>query len=153
MVNAATQSSKKMAAEMNTAACQESREEVLWAKRTQLEKRVEKREKMIYNAQEVIGSALTWNVARQILRDEVEKMEKEIQALRTNMVLVDREIRVAETESDESEEGKEEADAMELAAREAKGYAHAVRQERQRMEDEVRRMGELEAKLEAVGKM
>jgi hypothetical protein len=153
MVNAATRSSKKMAAKMKTAACQESREEVLWAKRTQLEKRVEKREKMIYNAQEVIGSALTWNVARQILRDEVEKMEKEIQALRTNMVLVDREIRVAETESDESEEGKEEADAMELAAREAKGYAHAVRQERQRMEDEVRRMGELEAKLEAVGKM
>jgi hypothetical protein len=101
MVNAATQSSKKMAAEMNTAACQESREEeVLWAKRTQLEKRVEKREKMIYNAREVIGSALTWNVARQILKDEVEKMEKEIQAIRTNVVLVDREIRVAEMESD-----------------------------------------------------
>jgi Skp family chaperone for outer membrane proteins len=108
---------------------------------------------MIYNAQEVIGSALTWNVAQQILRDEVEKMEKEIQAIRTNMVLVDREIRVAEMESDGLEEGKEEADAMELAAREAKGYAHAVRQERQRMEDEVRRMGELEAKLKAVGKM
>jgi hypothetical protein len=55
---------------------------------------------MIYNAQEVIGSALTWNVAQQILRDEVEKMEKEIQAIRTNVVLVDREIRVAEMESD-----------------------------------------------------
>lgn len=131
----------------------ESGEETrLWKERALLEVQIEKKEKMIHNTRERLR--VGWGVqGRQVLNDEAEEMQREINELREEITLVDREIRA--TERDDSKE-LEEAKATDLTsreAREAKGYAYALGEARKRMEAEARTISELERKLKEVGKM
>jgi predicted nucleic acid-binding Zn-ribbon protein len=121
-----------MMAQANEAGGHESKEEkLLWEKRSWMGKIVEKEEKMMHNAQELMKSDWTRADERQALRDEVNKMQREIQEVRAKIALVDRAIR--ESGIDGLEEGEWEAKVTKLVAKEPKEYACALGQARQRM--------------------
>jgi hypothetical protein len=84
-------------------------------------------------------------------------MQKEISGIRNEIALVDRKIRAAErrelAERTEFGETKQEAIVNDSVAQEAKEYADALGQSRQRMEAEIRTMRDLERKLKEVGKI
>lgn len=141
----------KMMAEMHEAGFDESKEEeLLWEKRGRMEKRIERKERMIYNAQERLNCGWKIGVFEKV-EDEIGMMQEEIGRIRGEIALVDRKIRAAERK--ELEEGEEEAKAINLVAEEAKEYAYALGQARQRMKDEEKKICELEAKLKGVGRV
>lgn len=126
-----------------------SGERRLWKERRLLEVQIEKKEKMIDNTRALLKGG--WEVqGRQTLSEEADEVQGEIKDLREEITLVDREIRAAE--KDGSEE-VDEAKALELVAKEAKEYAQALGQARQRLKEEEEKICELEAKLKGVGRV
>lgn len=142
---------KKMIADMNGFVLEESEEEkLLWEKRTLLEKKIEKKMKMIYNGRERLDCGGRIGVFERV-EEERGMMQEEIGRIRDEIALVDRKIRVAERE--ELGKRKEEARGVDLVAKEAMEYAEALGQGRQRMEAEARTIRDLERKLKEVGKI
>jgi hypothetical protein len=142
---------KKMIADMNGVVLQESEEEkLLWEKRTLLEKKIEKKMKMIHNGQERLDNGGRIDVFERV-EEEIGMMQEEISGIRDEIALVDRKIRAAERR--EFGETKQEAMVNDLVAQEAKEYADALGQSRQRMEAEIRTMRDLDRKLKEVGKI
>jgi predicted nucleic acid-binding Zn-ribbon protein len=140
---------KKMTAEAKEAGIHESKEEkVLWEKRARMEKKIEQKEKMIHNARERLDGGWKIGVFER-LDQEIGMMQEEIGSIRVEITSVDRKIRAVERA--ELVEAREEA--IDLVAEEAKGYAYALGQARQRMERETQTIRELEEKLEKVGRM
>jgi hypothetical protein len=124
-----------------------SEERRLWKERGLLEVQIEKKEKMIDNTRQRLRSG--WGVqGKQTLNDEADEIQREIEELREEITLVDREIRVAERER--CVEGPEEAKAIELAAKEAKEFAQASEQARQRKKEAEETIWELEWKGRSV---
>lgn len=115
-----------------------------------MEREIEKKEKMIHNARERLDGGWKIGVFER-LDQEIGMMQDEIGSMRVQITLVDRKIRAVEKA--ESAEAREEAQSMDMVAEEAKGYAYALGQARQRLEKEAQTIGELERKLEEVGKM
>jgi hypothetical protein len=76
---------------------------------------------------------------------EANEIQREVDELREEITLVDREIRVAE--KDACIKGSEGAKAIELAAKEAKEFAYALEQARQRKKEAEQTISELEAKV------
>jgi hypothetical protein len=142
---------KKMIGATNGVVLQESEEEkLLWEKRTLLERKIEKKEKMIYNGQERLNCGGKIGVFERV-EEEIETMQEEIGRIRDVIAVVDREIRAAERR--ELEEKREQAKANDLVAQEAKEYANALGQARQRVEVETQTIRDLERKLKEVGRI
>jgi len=130
---------------------EESEEEkILWEKRALLEKKIEKKMKMIDNGRERLACGGRIGVFERV-EQEIGIMQEEIGRIRDEIALVDRKIRVAERK--EIEERREEAEGVDWVAKEAKEYADALGRARQRMEAEVRTIRDLERKLKEVGKI
>jgi hypothetical protein len=126
-----------------------SEERRLWKERRLLEVQIEKKEKMMDNIRVLLKGG--WGVqGQQTLSDEADEMQREIVELREEITLVDREIRAAEKDGSK---GLDEAKALELVAKEAKEYAYALGQARQRLKEEEEKICELEAKLKDVGRV
>ena len=143
-----------MWAEISETVVPESLEEKqLWKERAQLEKKIERREKMIHNTQERLKCGLVGSNERETLEDESGNIKVEVEGLREEITMIDRKIRQAESKAarDGPEGEKEEAKAIELAAKRAKEYAQALGEARERMEEEAQRINDLEAKLKEVG--
>lgn len=115
-----------------------------------MERKIEKKEKIIHNAREQLDSRWKIGVFKR-LDKEIGMMQNEIGSIRVEITLVDRKIRAVEKA--ESVEARESAQAIDIVAEEAKGYAYALGQARQRLEREAQTICELESKLEEVGKM
>jgi hypothetical protein len=140
-----------MTADTNEIVLEESEEEkLLWEKRTLLEKKIEKKMKMICNGRERLDCGGRIGVFERV-EEEIGMMQEEIGRIRDEIALVDRKIRVAERE--ELGRRREEARGVDLVAKEAKEYADALGQARQRMEAETRTIRDLERKLKEVGKI
>jgi gas vesicle protein len=75
-----------------------SEERRLWKERGLLEVQIEKKEKMIDNTRQRLKSE--WVVqGKQTLKDEANEIQREVDELREEITLVDREIRVAEKDA------------------------------------------------------
>lgn len=143
-----------MWAEINEVLIPETLEEKqLWHERAVVEKKIERKEKMIHNAKERLKSG--WVPQEQRLNDEMDEIQAEIDWAREEMTGLDRRIRAAEKSGEEngSEWEKWEAKAKYVAAKQAKRYSQALGQARKRRDEEERRISELEAKLKSVGGM
>lgn len=125
-------------------------EKLLWEKRGRMEKKIEQNEKMIRNARERLDYGRDIGVFER-LEQEIGIMQEETSSIRVKITFVDRQIRAVE--KGELAEGREKAEATDLAAKEAKEYTDALGQARQRIEMEVRTIRELERKLKEIGKM
>jgi hypothetical protein len=137
---------KKMIADMNRVVLEESEEEkMLWEKRTLLEKKIEKKMKMIHNGRERLDCGGRIGVFERV-EEEIGMMQEDIGRIRDEIALVDRKIRVAERK--EMEERREEAEGVDWVAKEAKEYADALGQARQRMEAEVQYCNVIRSKLD-----
>jgi hypothetical protein len=89
---------KKMMAKMNEDGFHGSEEEkLLWEKRERMEKRIEKKEKMLYNAQQRLNCRWILDDFEKV-ESEVREMEEEVRDIREEMSGVDRKIRMAERE-------------------------------------------------------
>lgn len=85
-----------MWAEINEVVMVETLEEKrLWKERAGLEKRVERKEKMIQNTRARVKSG--WVIGEeQTLHDEAEEIQREVDDIREEITVVDRRIRRAE---------------------------------------------------------
>lgn len=143
---------KKIIAEANEGLefHQSEEEKLLWEKRARMERKIEKKEKMIHNARERLDCG--WDIGVfERLEQEIGIMQEEIGSIRVKITFMDRQIRAVE--KGELAEGREKVEARDLAAKEAKEYTDALGQARQRMDTEAQTIRELERKLEGLGKM
>jgi predicted nucleic acid-binding Zn-ribbon protein len=122
-------------------------EKQLWRERAQLEKKVERKEKIIQNTRVRLKSGWTFG-EEQTLSDEAEEIQREMNDIREEITAVDRRIRRVEREGLGS--GEREAKAIELAAKEAKEFACGLEEARQRKKEAEETISELEAKLKEV---
>lgn len=143
--SAEAHSNTNMWAEINEVVMAETLEEKqLWKERARLEKRVERKEKMIQNTRARVKSG--WVIGEeQTLHDEAEEIQREVDDIREEITVVDRRIRRAERDGLGSDE--KEAKAIELAAKEAKEDAYGLEQARQKKKEAEETIEELETKL------
>lgn len=148
-----TRKTAMKAASRETIIPESSEEKRLWMERGRLEQGIERKEKVIHNAQErLLKARWLWKDDRPVLESVVATTRIEIDKLREDITAVDEEIRAGElSEWKEAIRNDEEAKAMEAAAREAKEISHALGEARQRMKVEAQNISELEAKLKRVG--
>jgi predicted nucleic acid-binding Zn-ribbon protein len=140
-----------MRGETNEVVLPESNEEkLLWQDRAQLEKKIEKREKMLHNARERLNCRWVLDDFDKV-EDEVRDMEEEVRNIREEMSVVDRKIRVAEREGSEEEE--KVANSTKLVEEEAKAYRLALGEARQKREEMVGTISKIEARLKEMGKV
>lgn len=132
------------------------KEKRLWTERGRLEEMIERKEKMIHNAQERLSKKadFLWHEDRDKLVNDVKTMQSEINRVREEITAVDEEIRVGESSNWwEAIRDEEEAKTIVAAAKQAEEISHALGEARQRMRAEEQNISELEAKLKEVGQV
>ena len=140
---------KKLLADMEVSG-RKNEEKLLWEKRASLETKIEKREKMLQNANERLNCRWVLDDFEQV-GDEVSEMEAEVRDIREEMSLLDREIRAKEREGLEEEERVSKA--TKIAEEEAKMYTLALEEAKQKEGEMAGTIRKIEAKLREMGKM
>jgi hypothetical protein len=140
---------RKLLADMNESG-KIREQELLWEERRSLERKIEKRAKMLENARERLNCRWVLDDFEEV-ESEVREMETEVRDIREEISVVDRKIRKAEREGLEEEERAKKV--AKLADEEAKMYTLALEEARQKEGEMAGTISKIEAKLKEMGRM